>query len=97
MPGATAPRGDGFAWRDARSESNDPWSCEGGRGLIGADQRHSDTSLLTTSACLSSNMHVRHVWLVSGVLMRWIWLVASTDAMYALGACRFRMGEKEVG
>ena len=40
-------------------ESNDPWSCEGGRGPIGADQRHSDTSLLTTSARLSSIMHVR--------------------------------------
>ena len=26
-----------------------------------------------------------NVWHVSGVLMRWIWLVASTDAMDALG------------
>ena len=46
-------------------------------------------------ACLLSCM-CANVWRVSGVLMRWIWLVASTDAIYALGACRFRMGEKEL-
>ena len=35
-------------------------------------------------ACLLSCM-CANVWHVSGVLMRWIWLVASTDAMDALG------------
>ena len=35
-------------------------------------------------ACLLSCM-CANVWRVSGVLMRWIWLVASTDAMDALG------------
>ena len=36
-------------------------------------------------ACLLSCM-CANVWRVSGVLMRWIWLVASTDAMDALAA-----------
>jgi hypothetical protein len=55
---ATAPQGDGLAWRDAQSRSNGPLSHEGGRGLVDADQRHSDTSLLAISACLPGIMHV---------------------------------------
>ena len=35
-----------------------PLSREGGRRPVGADQRHSDTSLLATTARLSAIMHV---------------------------------------
>ena len=60
-------------------------SCEeavGRSALISATQTPlcSPKALACLLSCMCAN-----VWHVSGVLMRWIWLVASTDAMDALG------------
>ena len=52
MREATAPRGDGLAWREGRAESNDPQSRVGALGPGGADQHHSDSTLLATPTCL---------------------------------------------
>ena len=59
-------------------------SCEeavGRSALISATQTPlcSPKALACLLSCMCAN-----VWHVSGVLMRWIWLVASTDAMDTL-------------
>ena len=92
MREATAPRSDGLAWRDGRAESNDPLSREGGRGPIGADQRHSGTSLLVRSARLPVIMHAHQrlawIWLDSCMDMDgYGWIVGGVDRRHGRSCC----------
>ena len=74
-----------MARRSVREQRFSWSSCEeavGRSALISATQTPlcSPKALACLLSCMCAN-----VWHVSGVLMRWIWLVASTDAMDALG------------
>jgi hypothetical protein len=51
---ATAPQGGALLWREGRAENSAPQSRVGALRPGGADQHHSDITLLATPTCLST-------------------------------------------